>query len=104
MTKTLALGAASATAFARSRTMEALVLNRSAINQHCGSFAGWMDGTVSGHARLSRHTGGYLGTCESLLQAICVGLVAGDNALGIYMADVSRDTFSQLAMGYQYLL
>ncbi len=42
MTKTLALGAASATAFARSRTMEALVLNRSAMSQRPrASPGGW---------------------------------------------------------------
>ena len=34
MTRTLAFGAASAVAFARSRTIEALVLNRSILCQH----------------------------------------------------------------------
>lgn len=66
-----------------------------------------MDGTVSGHARLSRHTGGYqndLGSCKGLLQAICIRLVTGHNAFGINMADVNRDTCSPLAIGCRYLL
>ena len=54
-------------------------------------------GTITGHARLSRYTGGNeddLCASESLFQSIGVGLVAGDNALGVDVANISGDTYS----------
>lgn len=52
--------------------------------------------TVTGHARLSRYTGGNeddFCASESLFQAIGVGLVAGDNALGVDVANISGDAY-----------
>ena len=50
--------------------------------------------TVAGHARLSWYTSGDeddFSAGESLFQAIGVRLVAGDNALGVDVSNVSSD-------------
>lgn len=52
--------------------------------------------TITGHARLSRYTGGNeddFCASESIFQAIGVGLVAGDNALGVDVTNISGNTY-----------
>ena len=54
--------------------------------------------TIAGHARLPWYAGRNeddFCTGESLFQAIGIGLVAGDDALGIDMANISGDTYPQ---------
>ena len=92
----LAPGAASAIALARSRTMEALVLNRSIYISAFGKH--WYDllgHTISGHSRLSGYTSGDqddLGTSEGLFEARRFWGVALDIALGVDVTDVGSDT------------
>jgi len=101
MTRTLASGAASAAALARSRTIEALVLKRSARcrGQTLSPKRKGMDGvllTITGHAGLAGDTGGDeddLGTLQGVAEAGGSGLVAGDGAVGVDVAQVGRDTY-----------
>lgn len=55
-------------------------------------------GTIASHARLpwyaSRNEDDFC-TGESLFQAIGIGLVAGDDALGVDVANISGDTCPQ---------
>lgn len=89
----LALGAASAQALARSRTMLALVLNRSdgsvlVLGTMCMP-------TISCHAGLSWHTGGNeddIGTGQALSQARWSWVVALDGAVGVDVGDICGDT------------
>lgn len=91
-----ASGAESAIALARSRTIEALVLNRS----DCTSAFRDLDRpslfrTVSSHSRLSWHTSwdqNDLGTGEGVLESRTFWCVAFDIALGIDVTDVGSDT------------
>lgn len=94
MTRILASGADSAMALARSRTMEALVLNRSivvsgmmaAISVHL---------TVAGHSRLPRYTcwdEDDFRALQTCVQLFLIVLITSDNALGVDMAYVSGNT------------
>ena len=83
MTRMLASGADSAAALARSRTMEALVLNRSALSSARQGMGGGSNPsrTVTSHAWFSRHTSGNeddLSARESLLEAGRGGFMASD--------------------------
>ena len=58
-----------------------------------------MYGTVAGHARLSWYTSGDeddFSAGESLFQAIGVGLIACDHALGVDVPNVSGDACSRV--------
>jgi hypothetical protein len=97
MTRMLASGEASAAALARSRTIEALVLKRSAngsvSNRACVDKAN--EHTVTGHARLARNTSrdeDDLRALESLAETRGSRLVATDGAVGVDVAQISSDT------------
>jgi hypothetical protein len=95
MTRRLALGAASAAALARSRTMLALVLKRSG----CVSrrlVCTIISLTISGHARLAGNTGwdeNDLSTLQTLAQTGWGWVVALDGRLGVDVADIGGDTW-----------
>lgn len=99
----LASGAAPAIALARSRTMEALVLNRSNNLLTSGELRCYVRiRTVSGHSRLSWHTSWDqydLGTGEGILEARAVWCVALDIALGVDVTDVGSDTCRMFSSG-----
>ena len=92
----LASGAESAIALARSRTMEALVLNRSGYDLAFGELGYKIrTRTVSGHSRLSWHASwdqNDLGTGKGVLKPRTFWCVALDIALGIDVTDVGSDT------------
>ena len=98
MTKTLALGAASATALARSRTMLALVLNRSCRHVSTPSIDQIMSlFTITSHSRFPGNTSWdkyNLSATQSLLQAGRSWIIALDSALCVDVADISCDTWS----------
>lgn len=96
MTRTLASGEASAAALARSRTIEALVLKRSALSVsafHCCKIS--RGHTVTGHAGLARNTGrdeDDLGALEGIAKARGSRVEARDNAVSVDVAEVSSNT------------
>jgi hypothetical protein len=94
MMRTLASGAASATAVARSRTMEALVLKRSRPFSLTPTRANIL--TITGHAWLAGDTGrndDNLGTSECLSEGRGRLVVASDGAGGVYVSHISGDTY-----------
>ena len=103
MTRTLASGAASAIALARSRTMEALVLNRSGCRLAFGELRySIRTRTVSGHSRLPWHTSwdqDDFGAGEGILEARTFWCIALDIALGIDVTDVGSDTCQMVSDG-----
>ena len=94
----LAFGAESATAFARSRTIEALVLNRSTrylTRNVCVDFA---VPTITGHARLSGDTGwdqNDLSTSQALLQTIVLWGIAFNGTSGVDMTAIGGNACRQ---------
>jgi hypothetical protein len=96
MTRMLAFGAASAAAFARSRTMLAFVLKRSKNSIRPASpiqFSSPL--TITSHARLSRNTRrdqDDFTALETFSQTRWSWIVALDSALGVDVADISCHT------------
>lgn len=93
----LALGALSAHALARSRTIEALVLNKSVASPSAifSSSCLQLIHTVTSHAGLARHTSwndNHLGALERLGQPRGSGLVAHDLAVGVDVANIGGNT------------
>lgn len=89
----LALGAASAAALAKSRTMEALVLKRSAKCKFRPIIL-LRRLTITGHAGFARDTSGNednLGVGERLLEAGGSRVVAGDGAVSVDVGEISSD-------------
>jgi hypothetical protein len=111
MIRTLASGAFSATALAKSRTMEALVLNKSRHVSRGTSDNDRIIHTITSHAGLARHTSGNdndVGALERICETWGSGIVTTDLprsanirsssvmaaylALSVDVANVSRDT------------
>ena len=103
MTKMFAFGAASAAALARSRTIEALVLNKSIVHRlnrfHlCDS----KYLTITSHARFAGDTGRNkddFGAAEGFSKTGWSWIISLNLALGIDMADISSNTYTGLANG-----
>ena len=93
----LALGAESAAALARSRTIDALVLKRSVFPEYSSTGVSAVLLTIARHARLTRNTSrnqNNLSIFESCLKTAWCWIVTSDCALGIDMADIGGDTFA----------
>ena len=93
----LASGEASAAALARSRTIEALVLKRSANGSvsNCPCIEKANAHTVTGHAGLARNTGrdeDDLRALESIAETRGSRVVASNGAVGVDVAQISSDT------------
>jgi hypothetical protein len=95
MTRRLAFGAASAAALARSRTMEALVLNRSGNVNICAECLCLLPHTITSHARLSRNAcrdENDLGAGQAFSEARWRRVITLDGALGVDVANIGSDT------------
>lgn len=99
ITRMLALGAWSAAALAKSRTMEALVLNKS-VNKTFSNFETLTRYTeeritIASHSRFSGNTSGYknnLGALKGSLQSLGTRVITSDLALSVDMRDISSNT------------
>lgn len=97
MTSRLASGAASAAAFARSRTMLALVLKRSVSVSKLKQFHITIH-TITSHARLSWNTGrnqDNVGTSQTFSKTRWCWIVALDCAFSVDVADIGSNTYSE---------
>lgn len=104
MTRMLASGEESATALARSRTMDALVLKRSVYSLQYLPDDGIDHGphTITSHAGFPRNTGwdqDDLRPCQRLLQPVVIWLVACDDALGVDVTNIGSDTCHGVSFG-----
>lgn len=98
----LALGADSAAALAKSRTIEALVLKRSILKHQLVKYSitttvqeQLIFHTITGHSRLAGDTSwdqDDLRVSESILEARRSRVVASDGAVGVDVAQISSDT------------
>jgi hypothetical protein len=97
ITRSFASGAASAAALARSRTIEAFVLNRSVPLVRLLIFPSrFSKHTIASHSRLSRYTSGDeddLSTGQGFLESGRRWVITSDCALCVDMADISSNTY-----------
>lgn len=95
MTRMFASGAASATDFAKSRTIDALVLNKSICLSIYFHSSSRIVCTVTGHAGLSRHASRDEDdrcSSEGMLQPITARFVPDNGASRIDVTDIRSDT------------
>jgi hypothetical protein len=97
ITRSFASGAASAAALARSRTIEAFVLNRSVPLVRLLIFPSrFSKHTIASHSRLSRYTSGDeddLSADQGFLESGWCRVITSDCALCVDMADISSNTY-----------
>lgn len=96
MTRILASGAASAMALARSRTMLALVLNRSTKRSIPADDQDECPCTITSHPRFSGDSSRNehnVCTLERILETIIGWFMAGDLGSRIDMTDIGSDTY-----------
>lgn len=98
ITRMLALGAWSAAALAKSRTMEALVLNKSINKTFSNSerLTRYIERiTIASHSRLAGNASGYennLGTLKRSLQSLGTRVITSDLAFSVDMRNISSNT------------
>lgn len=84
---------------ARSRTMEALVLNRSIRVRFVFSFIDTVELTITGHAGLARYTSrdkDDFSASQAVFEALWCWVVTFNNAVGVDVSDISSDACSTL--------